>query len=93
MNKTLVFKFFGFAVMVCMMIVTTGCGGGGSSGTGGTGGTGGTVTDMKITNFGPSQTTKNVTFSAATLDATLKDDLPVTKMASISLKGNGRVNK
>ncbi len=91
MNKTIFFKFFGSIVLVCVMALTTGCGGGGGSDdddvpTPPPSSPTPPSDAMKITNFGPSQTAKNVTFSAATLDGILTDDLPVTKMASVTLK-------
>ena len=91
MNKTIFFKFFGSIALISVMALTTGCGGGGGGGDD----TSSTPTPtptppapsdgMKITSFGPSQTAKNITFSAATLDGILTDDLPVTKMASVTL--------
>jgi hypothetical protein len=81
-----------FLVLVVISF-SVGCSGGGGGGgaialpTGGDSSSGGVTSDKNTTqtSFAPTTDGSKVTFGAASFDAVLEDDLPVSKLATVSL--------
>jgi len=80
LKKISLVSFINSLLVSSILVMTLGCSGGGGQGT---------TSDNKVTqkSFSAAVDGTKVVFGSASFDATLKDDLPISSLATVSLTG------